>query len=452
MNALLIVLVLVLSGIIAALVPVYGASAVVLCLVLAVPVVLVISRLEADKEFLLRVFILALLARMVVSALIFSFNLQAFFGGDAFTYDAIGIGMLKVWRGEWTYHSLEWAGSGGSWGMNYMVGAIYWLIDRNMLAVQLVNAVFGAATVPVIFLCARHMFANGRVARISAYFVAFYPSLILWSSQGLKDAAIVFFLSLAMLATLKLGEHLSLKYFAVLLFALICVLNFRFYVFYMVVAAIVGSFAIGMQKTTTTSVLRQFFIVMMMGLAVTYLGVLRTASSQLDNYANLEAIQRQRSGMVATANTGFGKDVDVSTSTGALSAIPIGMIYLLFAPFPWQLASLRQSITLPEMIVWWASFPLLILGMWFAIKYKLRQVLPVIIFTTMLSISYSVFQGNIGTAYRQRSQLLVFYFIFVAVGYTIVREKREDKQRQNALSKQQTAFAGNSRSPQLRGN
>ncbi len=452
MNALLIVLILALSGAIAALVPVYGASAVVLCLVLAVPAVLVISRLETDREFLLRIFILALLARMLVSALIFSFNLQEFFGGDAFTYDALGQGMLKVWRGEWTYHSLEWFTNGGGWGMVYMVGAIYWLIDRNMLAVQLVNAVLGAATVLVIYLCARHMFDNNRVARISALFVAFYPSLILWSSQGLKDAAIVFLLSLAMLATLKLGARLNVKYFAVLLFALICVLNFRFYVFYMLIAAVVGSFAIGMQKATTTSVLRQFFIIMMMGLAVTYLGVLRTASSQLDNYANLEAIQHQRSGMVSTANTGFGKDVDVSTSTGALSAIPIGMIYLLFAPFPWQLASLRQSITLPEMLVWWASFPLLILGMWFAIKYKLRQVLPVIIFTTMLSLSYSVFQGNIGTAYRQRSQLLVFYFIFVAVGYTIVLEKREDKRRQNALSKQQAAFAVNSRSPQLRGN
>jgi len=451
MTALLIVLVLVISGGIAALVPVYGASAVALCLVLAVPVVIMISRLEADKEFLLRVFILALLARMIVSALIFSFNLQDFFGGDAFTYDALGLGMLKVWRGEWTYHSLEWFASANGWGMLYMVGAVYWLIDRNMLAVQLVNAVIGAATVPVIYLCARHMFAHSRVARVSALFVAFYPSLILWSSQGLKDAAIVFLLALAMLATLKLGEQLNIKYFAVLLVALICVLNFRFYVFYMVIAAVVGSFAIGMQKATTTSVLRQFLIIIMMGLAVTYLGVLRTASSQLDNYANLEAIQHQRSGMVSTANTGFGKDVDVSTSAGALSAIPVGMIYLLFAPFPWQLASLRQSITLPEMIVWWASFPLLILGLWFAVKYKLRQVLPVIIFTTMLSISYSVFQGNIGTAYRQRSQLLVFYFIFVAVGYTIVREKREDKRRQNELSKQQAAFVGDSRS-QLRRN
>jgi hypothetical protein len=61
----------------------------------------------------------------------------------------------------------------------------------------------------------------------------------------------------------------------------------------------------------------------------------------------------------------------------------------------------------------------------------LRQIAPILIFTTMLSIAYSIFQGNVGTAYRQRAQLLVFYFIFVAVGFVLVKEKREDRVRQN---------------------
>jgi hypothetical protein len=120
-----------------------------------------------------------------------------------------------------------------------------------------------------------------------------------------------------------------------------------------------------------------------------------------------------------------------------LSTIPIGLLYLLFAPFPWQLASLRQSITLPEMIIWWASFPLLILGLWFSIKYRLRQISPILIFTVMLSLAYSIFQGNVGNAYRQRSQLLVFYFIFVAVGYVLLSEKRAERKR-----RQQEEIAG----------
>jgi len=297
------------------------------------------------------------------------------------------------------------------------------------LAVQLVVAVMGAATAPVIYLCASHVFKNTRVARFSAVAVAFYPSLVLWSSQGLKDGPIVFFLAVAILATLKLGDKFSVKYLVMLVGALFCVLTFRFYVFYMIFTAVAGSLVIGMQKVTATSFARQFAIIILIGIGLTYLGVTRYASVQLSYYTRLERVQQSRQDASSSANSGFGREADVSTSEGALKTIPLGIVYLLFAPFPWQLASLRQSITLPEMLVWWASFPLLILGLWFSIRYRLRQISPVLIFTVMLSLAYSIFQGNVGNAYRQRSQLLVFYFIFVAVGWVILLERREERKR-----------------------
>ena len=43
-----------------------------------------------------------------------------------------------------------------------------------------------------------------------------------------------------------------------------------------------------------------------------------------------------------SAESGSGKDVDVPQPRRAVT-IPVGMLYLLFAPFPWQLGSLRQS-------------------------------------------------------------------------------------------------------------
>src|SRR5205823_5562402 len=121
-------------------------------------------------------------------------------------------------------------GLGTGSGMLYLVGAIYAIIGRNMLAIQFLNAVLGAATAPVIFLCTHHVFNNRRVAKIAAIAVAFYPSLVLWSSQGLKDAAIVFSLALCILATLKLGQKFSIAYLVTLIAALVIVLLFRFYV------------------------------------------------------------------------------------------------------------------------------------------------------------------------------------------------------------------------------
>lgn len=198
----------------------------------------------------------------------------------------------------------------------------------------------------------------------------------------------------------------------------------------MIVVAIAGTFLIGTQKLSATSFARQFAAIIIIGLALTYLGVTRYANVHLSLYTKLERVQESRLD-AASANSGFGREIDVSTEEGAIKAIPVGLLYLLFAPFPWQLASLRQSITLPEMIIWWASFPLLVLGLWFSIRYRLRQISPVLLFTMMLSLAYSIFQGNVGNAYRQRSQLLVFYFIFVAVGYVLLLEKREEGKRRD---------------------
>lgn len=437
MNSLLVLLSLIIGAGVALFVPQYGAPAVLLGLLVAVFAGVLINRIKIDKRFIMYLFVSSLLCRVVVGTVIFAAGQQDFFGGDALTYDSLGYAVSRVWQGDIQFADVAGVGAlRDFWAISYYVAGIYTLVGRNMLATQFVNSVIGAATAPLIYLCAHHIFSNIKVARIAALFVAFYPSLVLWSSQGLKDGPIVFLLAVIMLTTLKLGDRLRVKYLVVLIAALVCLLGMRFYVFYMAIVAIGGAFMIGMRSLNAQSLARQFAIVVGMGLALTYLGVLRTASTQFESYGNLEAVQRSRNDLARRAQSGFGRDVDVSTTSGAISAIPVGMTYLLFAPFPWQLASLRQSITLPEMIVWWMSFPLLVLGIWFTIKHRLRQALPILLFSSMLTLAYSVFQGNIGTAYRQRSQLLVFYFIFVAVGFILLKERHEDSRSQAALAKQ----------------
>jgi hypothetical protein len=432
MNALLAAASLALVVGIIAFVPGFGAPAVAVLAVLALPSALLVSRMDESRDFLVRVFIAALLARVFVGTIIFYFNLQEFFGGDAFTYDYLGLLTMKMWQGEMPaniYQSVIGPFLGRNAGMIYVDAVIYYVIGQNMLAVQFVNAVAGAATAPIIYLCARQIFGSVRVARNSALFAAFFPSLILWSSQGLKDGPIVLLLAVATLATLRLDERVSVKHLVVLVAALLGILSLRFYVFYMMVAAVGASFVVGVYSPTLMGYVRRFAMLVIVALLLIQFGVLGSASKQLELYGNLEALQRTRADLVVSAKSGFAGDADVSTTSGALTAIPVGMIYLLFAPFPWQLASLRQMITLPEMVVWWGSFPMLCAGLWFTLKHRMRRALPILIFTLMLTLAYSVFQGNVGTAYRQRSQLLIFYFIFVSVGYELIRERREDKKR-----------------------
>jgi hypothetical protein len=115
-------------------------------------------------------------------------------------------------------------------------------------------------------------------------------------------------------------------------------------------------------------------------------------------------------------------------------------MYLMLAPFPWQLTSIRSALTMPEMLVWWASIPFLISGVIFAVKNRLRETMPVLIFTLMLTVGYAIFQGNVGTAYRQRTQIQVFHFMFIGAGFVLFMEKRENERLLKNLKQQRNRF------------
>jgi hypothetical protein len=229
-----------------------------------------------------------------------------------------------------------------------------------------------------------------------------------------------------MTVIVHLQKKFSYQAVAILILSLFGILSLRFYIFYMVAVAVAGSFIIGASNSVKT-IVQGFLALVLVGIALTYLGVLQSAGMDFEKYASLERVQISRQDLARSAESGFGENIDVSTTEGAISVLPLGFAYLMFAPFPWQISNFRQAITLPEMLIWWSSFPLLLGGLWYTIKNRLRSSIPILIFTLLLTIAYSVFQGNVGTAYRQRAQIQVFLFIFIAVGWTLWQEQKENR-------------------------
>lgn len=416
-----------------------GIAAVLLTVIVATVIITLIRQTTDEDQFLVRIFLIGLTARMLFGILIHVFGLREFFGGDALTYDYAAYLIRGVWFNEIPSndpYARLWMSTGTpGWGMNYLVAGIYSILGRNILAAQSFCAVVGAATAPMVYVCAHKIFRNNRVSKISAILVALFPAFIIWSGQLLKDGLIIFLLVLVMTMVLQLQEKFN--YFAVvfLIFALFGILSLRFYIFYMVAISVAGSFIVG-QSGSVKAIIRGFILLIIMGLALTYLGVLRTASENFDKWGSLEKVQRSRSDLAQSADSGFGSEMDVSTAEGALTTIPIGFSYLMLAPFPWQMNNLRQAITFPEVLLWWSSIPFLIMGLVYTIRNRLRTAIPILIFTLMLTIAYSIFQGNVGTAYRQRTQIQVFLFIFIAVGWTLRQEKKENRMAMNAAQRE----------------
>jgi len=389
---------------------------------------------QSEYGFLVRVYLWTISLRYAIAVLLNIFGadsvVAAAFWGDSGSYDTGGYQLSLRWSGEpITTAYMSTAISGYGWV--YFVGAIYYLFGRNQLMVQFLNGLMGGVTVLVIFAIAARLFDRSS-ARWAAVFMAFFPQMVFWSTGMYKDPAILLCIAVAMFAVLRLREGLSLTSIVMFVVAEVVLITLRFYIAYFVIFAALATFVFGRRR----GAVRMAFTYGLLGLLLygaLNIAVKRETLEQQTSYVNLERLQVTRLDQAMWGRSGFGQEHDVSTPAGALAALPVGLVYLLFAPFPWSISGLRQALVAPETLVWYALMPAFIRGLAFGLKRQFRAVMPIVVFAVSLTLAYALMQGNVGTAYRQRTQVTMFFFIFMAVGVV-------EKRRQRAMAVAEVAM------------
>jgi 4-amino-4-deoxy-L-arabinose transferase-like glycosyltransferase len=379
---------------------------------------------RSEGALLARVYAATLLCRVLLAVLLNIFvtdsAFAAGFWGDSGTYDAGGYALARHWRGESAGTSLTQALSG--YGYVYFVAALYYVFGRNQLLIQFLNCTTGAVTVLVVYAIAARLF-DRPVARWAALFMAFFPQMVFWSAGMYKDPTILLCIAVCMYAVLRMRDGFSPGFVLLFVGAALALLTLRFYVFYFVVAAAMGTFVFGGRGGLAGRLLS--YVVLIGALAGGFtLGARQETLESQAAYMTLNQAQVTRTDQAMWGKSAYGTDYDVTTPSGALLALPVGLIYLLFAPFPWAISGVRQLMTLPETLVWYALMPAFARGLAYSVRHRLRDVLPILVFTVTLTLAYALMQGNVGTAYRQRTQVTMFFFVFMGVGIVEKQQRR----------------------------
>ena len=359
-------------------------------------------------------------------------SFAAMFWGDSSTYDWAGYTLAQSWGEDYYIVSQYTPAWVSGYGFIYFVGVIYWAFGRNQLLVQFVNGTLGSLTVVVIYAIARLLFDEGA-ARWAARFMAFFPQVIFWSAAMYKDPAIMLCIAVSMYAVLRLARSFNPGMLLLFIAAVLCLMTLRFYVFYIVAFATLGTFLFGQRRGLFGNLLASIVLLGAFMGAYTF-AASKEVVEQHVSYLDLDKLQQSRLDLSQSARSGFGVERDVSTRAGALSALPVGLVYLLFAPFPWMATGLRQLLTVPEMLVWYALMPAFVRGLAYGIRHRLRDCLPILVFAGTLTLAYAVFQGNVGTAYRQRTQITMFFFVFIGVGLARRQEARQSTRVRAAVA------------------
>ena len=362
---------------------------------------LILLRAEVeDREFLLRLFILGFGVRALLA--IFLHFFEIFREMDAKGYAIGGWQIAQSWRGEIIELSPFMSGE-----FYYEVNAfIFNMVGYSPLSVKVINCFLGALTGVFVYLIAKHLFGK-RAAVIASLLSAFWPSLVLWSTQNLKEPSTLFFTCVLIWAVLQLYHRISWKYILIILVSSRYIYYIRRNHLGLLLFAVLSSFLLGFRATR-----RQILIVLTCALlAGMFLHYSTFIPDLLSVISPASIVYRNRS-----AWGGGGLPSVEPSVKGLLSFLPQGVIYFLLGPFPWDPGSVLQSMTIPEMLLWYSLLPFTLYGIACSIRERWSKVNLILAYITPLILANAILLGNLGQMYRHRYLVWPLLFIFTGVG------------------------------------
>jgi 4-amino-4-deoxy-L-arabinose transferase-like glycosyltransferase len=371
-----------------------------------------------ERGWVLRLLLIAFALRVMVALAFELLPELRLFHEDANGYEAIGIRIADYWRGRAPNYPLATKNT----GFFYVSAALAYAFGPFPLNVPMFNTVVGSLTIFMIYRLARKLF-HVAVARLAAMLVAYAPSMILWSGIALKDALATGLIVVALSACVSVKEKLTLKAVLGVVIPIVLMQPIRFYIVYFMAFSVVISLILDRGGRALSGIYKQAIVAVTVVSLFIILGLSGNAVEGTEAF-DLKWAAGYRHGMAVTANSGYGMDADISTPRGALTFLPEGFATLLLAPFPWQMTSFRALVAAPETITWWLFVPATMRGILFVVRRKFAAASPLMLFMVSLTGVYSITQGNVGAAFRQRAQIFVFLFIFTAVGWYVKKCQR----------------------------
>ncbi|MBI4436582.1 MAG: glycosyltransferase family 39 protein [Candidatus Omnitrophica bacterium] len=389
-----------------------------------------------EKRYVLEVFLAAVLLRVctilpffVLSYTGVGFHPGFFFASDGYGYHENGWQIAQLWeKGLLITPKLLIGSFTGTMPSPYEFwnAFIYSFTGKSPLSLFFVNALVGVWSSLFVFLFTEKFFGR-RAARLAMLFSAFWPSLLFWSIQNLRDPMVNLAIFLLMWSALELRYRLSVRFIFTGLISSYVLFKFRMPVCLLILFLIFIWF---LGTSQFYRKMKLLFIVLLVFISVAqglkFWKNLEGAFKQKMAKASVEAFYTTDVSIAqwvdylrtarASGGSAFLKGVDFTNPKQAIVYLPAAMGYALFAPFPWQGGSGSSLLGAFEMSILYLCLPFILGGIRHSLRVMRDQTFLILLVFSFLSLLLALIEGNVGTLFRHRSMMLSFILIFIAVG------------------------------------
>jgi hypothetical protein len=302
--------------------------------------------------------------------------------------------------------------------ISWLIGIPYSLVGRSVLMAQSISLFFGIWSIYLAWLLAKEIWGD-QIAIKVGWTIAVFPSVTLYSVLILREVYIVFFLLLALYGVASWIKTYSLKSI------IISAIGFIGAIFFhggLMVGALIFITIVGITilikilvslknfKINFKFFIIIFFFILILQLyfsnqlSVPYLGT-------FEDSINTSNIQN-RTGIATRGTASWPEWTTINSPIEILYKGPIRSLYLVFAPFPWDVNEIRHLIGMLDGFLYIYLSYLILCNIKVILNDRLLRIFLLLFISYIFVFGIGV--GNFGTGIRHRSKFVIIMILLAA--------------------------------------
>jgi len=305
-----------------------------------------------------------------------------------------------------------------SYFISWLLGLFYSATGRSALLAQSVTMLFGMGTIVIGWFVARELWGS-RAAQKTAWVLALFPTLVLYSVLTMREAYVWFFFLVALLGMIRWARNDSWKSAGL---ALAGFLAATFFHGAMLIGALVF-LALASARAVRQLVLSlsqsRLHIVAVFTAVLASAGVVTYVTTdipvpKLGTFEQVTAVERSlRIFASSTRDTASYPEWTIPRSASELIwKAPLRMVYFFFSPFPWDVSSPRHAIGLVDGLLY-----MTLVGFIWRNRRRIRSdpgSRAILVVIGVVGLVFAIALGNFGTGIRHRAKFVAALVVLAA--------------------------------------
>ena len=311
----------------------------------------------------------------------------------------------------------------------YLLSSFYYIFGYQIQAARFINTILSILAMLFIFYTAKEAFGQ-EIAKLSSAIFAFFPSLVLWSISIGTDMMILLCVIAYIYAFIRILKKLEFGLILVMAASILVLFSFmgRGQAVQVLILVTAAGMVYRLFKKFTKKVKLSILLFLILLIIVS---INSPAVSVADRHIqeNIHKIMRIQSGFAVIDDSGYlvypahcYQDFSCNL-TEFFGAYFKGMVYAIFAPFPWQIASKLQLMAYPQIILWYCMLPFVVYGLFSGYRKNGLSAFILSLYCFLVLSIFALAEGNVGSLFRHRDMATPFLLIFFAVGLCALLKK-----------------------------